>query len=431
MAQFILDQQWYDRLVNLTGQTGETFERLMPPVSEVERLRQEFERSNYKNNPDLTARHLKTEPIEHVLQELLRLKDDIQTQEQNSHVRQAYLDRIDELTENHRMLLASTAQDMPAFIAANRAIYGDPNPEVFGAVCQWIRREAADAPEVLAVIPDITGDANSLVTSPDAFQKVKELHRSYYAQLFGKSGLPTQAVIDRKTGDEICNRILQNVGSDYALGEATNGLWAVLPSKKQIMRPLGYQLDREAFIGIVSHEIGSHLLETINGDKQPLRLLTSALAGMDGFELSNEGRAFLREQIVYESTAQYTRQPSWQYRITIHLTISLAVGLHDHPYTFSEVYQVLLTLYRFWNGIDAEDEKLAHDAAWHMAVRALKGTNGSGDAYRKDIVYLEGNVKCWELAKTTPELIMLGDLGKYDITNPRHIATLQELKIIP
>jgi hypothetical protein len=440
-----LDTSWYERLTAITQKTGETFERLMPPLSEIQRKRQAFEASGYTENPDLTARHLEVKPLAASRNELRSLREDVAKHETNEYIRDAYVMRIDELIANHDMLLASAAQDMKGFKAANEAIYGKPDTDVFGAVCQWIRHEAEQsledtnlgslAKQVLNEVPDIKDGADTLTPDEKLFRDIRAMHHEpggYYEQLFGADGLPAQNTVTQAEGDVICQRILQNIGSDYSLGYATNGLWAVLPSVKQVMRPPNYKLDREAFIGIVSHEIGSHLLETVNGEKQPLKLLSSALAGMDRFELGNEGRAFLREQIVYESTDEYTRQPSWHYCIAIHMTVSLAAGLYDHPYSFHEVYKVLVALYRFWNEKNQPGEPggQADDAAWHMALRVLKGTDGTGDAYRKDIVYLEGNIRYWKLAETQPELILLGDSGKFDIANPRHIRILEGLGII-
>jgi hypothetical protein len=437
-----LDASWYEQLTALTQKTGETFERLMPPLTEVQRKRQAFEASGYTENPDLSARHLKAEPLTAARNELRSLRENVAKHETNEYIRDAYIARIDELIANHDMLLASAAQDMKGFKAANEAIYGKPDPDVFAAVCQWIRHEAGQNPglgsvakQVLREVPDIKGNLGLLTPDEELFHDIRAMHREpggYYEQLFGADGLPTQNTITQAEGDAICQRILQNIGSDYRLGYATNGLWAVLPSVKQVMRPPNYELDREAFIGIVSHEIGSHLLETVNGEKQSLKLLSSALAGMDRFELGNEGRAFLREQIVYASTDEYTRQPSWHYCIAIHMTVSLAAGLYDHPYNFHEVYRVLAALYRFWNEKNQPGgpSSQADDAAWHMALRVFKGTDGTGDAYRKDIVYLEGNIRCWKLAETQPELIFLGDSGKFNIANPRHIRILEGLGII-
>jgi len=39
----------------------------------------------------------------------------------------------------------------------------------------------------------------------------------------------------------------------------------------------------------------------------------------------------------------------------------------------------------------------------------LKGIEG--ETYMKDIVYLEGNARCWQIAAVKPERILDGDLG--------------------
>jgi hypothetical protein len=90
-------------------------------------------------------------------------------------------------------------------------------------------------------------------------------------------------------------------------------------------------------------------------------------------------------------------------------------------------------LFRFWTTKRnlPIDEKIIHDGAWSMAVRALKGTDGNGGAYIKDIVYLEGNIRCWRVAKSNPQFIMYGDLGKFDIANHTHVNALTNLGILP
>ncbi len=215
-----------------------------------------------------------------------------------------------------------------------------------------------------------------------------------------------------------------------------SGLWAVLPTTRQVLRPKNFALNKQQFMAIVSHEVGSHLLEYSNGSVAKLKLLELAL---DRYECGNEGRAFLREQIMYDSIAGYINQPdwsptkaSWEYRVAIHMIISLAMGLHDHRHNFAEIFHILTVLFRFWTAKRGEeiDEETIGKGAWNMAVRALKGTDGRGGAYCKDIVYLEGNVRSWNVAADRAELILEGDKGKFDIANERHITALTNLGII-
>jgi len=57
----------------------------------------------------------------------------------------------------------------------------------------------------------------------------------------------------------------------------------------------------------------------------------------------------------------------------------------------------------------------------------LKGIEG--ETYMKDIVYLEGNARCWQIAAVKPERILDGDLGKLDISRQDHLEILKFLNI--
>ena len=69
----------------------------------------------------------------------------------------------------------------------------------------------------------------------------------------------------------------------------------------------------------------------------------------------------------------------------------------------------------------------AHEQAWVTTTRVLKGI--PGETYMKDIVYLEGNVRCWMNAAENPERILDGDLGKFDISRQDHLEILKSLNI--
>jgi hypothetical protein len=293
---------------------------------------------------------------------------------------------------------------------------------------------------VLSKMPEIEGDVSRLFPNPEVFTAVRQLHfesHGYYEQLFGASLSMENGIYTPKYGDAITNKAIQNVGSDFMLNDSPLGLWAVLQSQRTVVRPTDYALGPEAYFGIVAHEVGSHLLESTNGAKSSLRLLE---LGLDRYELGNEGRAFLREQIMYQTIDDYVQQPlwyptkaSWEYRIAIHLIISLAVGLHRRQYTFPELFEIVRCLYRFWIAKRGQelDEVVVSRGAWSLVVRALKGTNGQGGAYCKDIVYLEGNSRCWQVASERPELILYGDYGKFDIANKAHVMMLEELGVLP
>jgi hypothetical protein len=78
--------------------------------------------------------------------------------------------------------------------------------------------------------------------------------------------------------------------------------------------------------------------------------------------------------------------------------------------------------------IEVADEK-ARDRSWDLlAGKTFVGTDGRpGVVYQKNAVYLPGNMACWN----TPDLVVAGDAGKFDIANPRHIAVAQAAGVLP
>lgn len=446
-----VDGQWHARLKPLMIELGETFDALMPPADRLLYEKQGFFASGYQSVPNLSAERAAAGLLEDLDVQLTKLAGDIKASEPDEAIGEAYDSRIKELQHNIHMVLAAATRDAEGFRAANRAVYGMPDPTIFANACAWIRSEAVsisgcsphlaeECRNVLQAVPDLGGNGQALFPEDVTFQAVRRLHaepNGYFQQLFGNLPTGDPVYYSRDNGDDIIKACIANVGSDYDLQDAPGGLWAVLQSKRAVVRPSSFVLSRPAFLGIVAHEVGSHLLENANGASSRLLLME---LGLDRYEAGNEGRAFLREQIMYDHMTDYVHQilwhptkASWEYRVAIHMVISLATGLNGREYTFPELYALLVVLFRFWtlqrgNEID---EELIRDGAWHMTVRALKGTAGMGGAYHKDIVYLEGNIRCWQAASRRPELILYGDLGKFDIANPRHILLLERLGILP
>jgi hypothetical protein len=445
-----LDAGWYRQLLEITNAIGETFEVLMPPLDRLAGEYEEFKKSGRTGTPSLYPAVQDTNKFAHAADDLQDLKNRMEKNESSPQITLAYSRRIDELIANCKMILGAARQDDAAFKTANTFIYGTPDREVFAASCTWVRAEAervrqasphmSDICEaVLQKVPAVRGNAALLFPDDATFKAVKALHQApkgYFEQLFDDVKFSEGARITPAEGDAITRRAIANVGSNFSLENSLSGLWSVLQSRQKVIRPSDYTLSPEAFMGIVAHEVGSHLLESTNGGKSRLRLLE---LGLERYELGNEGRAFMREQIMYESFDDYIHQAdwspmkaSWEYRIAIHMVISLASGLGGRNYTFSELYELVAALYRFWTasrGLEI-DEEIINQGAWNLTVRALKGTSGHGGAYLKDIVYLEGNIRCWREAGRDPRVILYGDNGKFDIANPSHVMMLKELGIL-
>lgn len=440
-----LDQRWYRQLKPLMDEVGETFVALMPSDAKLQRAYDEFRDSGYTSYPDLLPDTVNVDNLESARAKLDGLQQDIEDDEASAEIRDLYMARIEELVANIDMIIAAVAGNRAAFDKANEFIYHGPNPVIFAASCAWIRHDAVNAnideqlrERLLNVIPDMGADATLLAPNNETFQVVKTAHfqqGGYIDQLFSGVQIPDTNIAPAG-GDSIVRQAIRNIGSSFDLADSPSGLWSVLQSKHLVIRPVDFSLSRTSFMAIVAHEVGSHLLESTNGANASLKLLE---LGLDRYEAGNEGRAFLREQIMFERFDDYVNQPqwtpgkaSWEYRVAIHTAISLAVGLHEREYTFAEIYSVLVALFTFWTAKrgQAINDEAIEKGAWNMAVRALKGTDSQGGAYLKDIVYLEGNIRCWQVAASSPSIILSGDLGKFDIANKKHIDSLNELGVL-
>lgn len=451
--QAALDQRWFDGLRSVddnsqvVGLSRELFTVLGPSHRTLERYRKVYERIPF--NPDLYPTDFGVPDVEALKKPLQQLKDLRQTiadTEVNTAIRQAYMMKIDEVLLQNDILIAAVNRDSAGFLAANQAIYGLPDRAIFTATCAWIRRHARGymnstshsvaeaAAQVLESVPRIGGSAKRLVPRNAVFRRVQATHSrpdGYFSQLFGDTPLPEY--VTAKEGDPVVKMAIKAIGLDYALADSSDELWGVVHHRNQVVRPAGYNLPLADFKGIVAHEVGSHLLERGNGQRQPLRLLE---VGLDRYEAGNEGRAFLREQIMYASPYDMLQQSGWEYICLKHVAISLASGLHRSPYDFQELYETLYPVCLLFQTIRRPDnpvyaQTIARDETWHLLVRVLKGTDGFGGAYLKDIVYLEGNVKAWQMAAINPAYILYGDNGKFDISRAEHRKLLASFGIKP
>lgn len=423
------------------------YDRLLPPAASLAAAKEEFFASGRTAIPDLRPPEPAAEQVAAEERRLLGIKQSLLAADGPDWLRQAYRWRINEDIANLRMLRDARAGRR--FAHYNQFVYGQPDERIYVDTVDWFRQQANEATDssaasvrqaaddVLAALPDQGGKRSGLLPDPEVFEAIRRQHfqdGGYYTLLLAGVSLPPTGKVPREIGDTALQTVLDNLHSDYAIADAAGSTWSVAHATGQVKRPANYNMVRQRFIGLgLGHEIGSHLLEYVNGQRSGLRLLSS---GLDRYEQANEGRAVIREQVVYESFADFAKLVRWQDILRRHFAISLAEGLAGDKLAFPDVFKLVNDVDRLWERQKLPDDPAAADAkadkrTWDLLTRVLKGTDGQGGAYRKDIVYLEGNLACWQLAKRHPELIALGDLGKFNIADPRHIALLQTAGVLP
>ncbi|MBM3210314.1 DUF1704 domain-containing protein [Candidatus Saccharibacteria bacterium] len=438
-----IDEAWFEAYKNCTRHLPQTFAALEPTPSELTLLWQEFKHSNFSANLSLYPNKNVQTGLKKTLEDLDELRRQIYERETNTLVKEQYVAAINETSLNIQLICAAAQRNDVEYARLNKQLYGQPKQEIFAASCAFIHSTLDEhvsqpthigelARRVAALLPkaELKSSNVALLPSEDVFSQVKALHYQpggYFDTLFDGE-MPDSAYVNQREGDEWCQKSLHAIGAkNYIIKDSPTVTWAVDTEAEIVYRPVGYRLSRDDFIGIVAHEIGSHILEAVNGARSPLKLLGSGLAG---YLNGNEGRALVREQIVYPSCAVAARQLPWEYNILKHLSVCLALS-YAGPCTFSQLYLTLKALFHFWrerrHPLETNNEEVATEQAWYLAVRIMKGTNGLGGCYVKDIVYLEANIALWQIAKTKPEHILYGDNGKFNVLNKNQCAAVERL----
>lgn len=404
---------------------------------------------------DVTAHELDEQELADRMSALKEWKRElIADQSIDADIKQAYRWRVNEDIANIHMLEASRKGDMNAFRRWNEFIYGKPDEVVYRAALDWVASDAeaiiakpgqheaaiAAAQNVLDMLDGERGYRELLAPDAETFEQVKNDHMregGYYALLLAGVEIPSGKVTN-ETGDPVLEHVVrENLQSDYDITDSSSTTWSVAHSQHAVKRPKAYNMPRERYIGLgLGHEIGSHLLERVNGDRGPLKL---ASQGLDRYEDGNEGRATIREQVPYDTFDEFGKLVRWRDILRRHIAVSYGHGVgEDAPHTSRETYafvNAIDTMYqaKLTPGDPEATAEKAHRKTGLLITRVLRGVDGEqGGAYLKDKVYLEGHVACWlTAAEHGSQAISEGDLGKFDINNPRHINLLQKMGALP
>lgn len=373
----------------------------------------------------------------------------------DNEIKQAYRWKINEDIANLHMLEASRRGDMRNFRRWNEFIYGKPDEDIYRAALDWVAHDAekllttADqkpavieaAQNVMNMLEDERGYRELLVPDTETFDAVRDDHMregGFYALLLAGVDIPKTGKVSSEEGEKILAHVVRhNLESDYEAEDSPGAAWSVVHSRRKYRRPKSYNMLAKRFQGLgLGHEIGTHLLERMNGMRGPVRL---ASRGLDRTEKGGEGRAIVREIVPYDTFDEFGKIVRWRDILRRHIAIGYGSGIgQDDPRTSQEIYQ-------FMNAIDTmyqtkltpddaqETDDKAHTKTGDLLARILRGVDGAkGGVYQKDMVYLEGHVAVWLTAALKgPHAISDGDLGKFDINNPRHITFLQKMGLLP
>lgn len=157
-----------------------------------------------------------------------------------------------------------------------------------------------------------------------------------------------------------------------------------------------------------------------NGERSKLKLLG---VGLDRYVKGEEGVATYAEQQVTGAT-EFAG-------ISKYFSIAVAKGFDGKPRNFRQTFEIIrdYNIATLKNGESLVSR--AETAAWNECVRIFRGTSGHtpGAVFTKDLAYL-GNRDIWQLVSTNSEVVLTFSIGKFDSTNPLHVAALTQLGIL-
>jgi hypothetical protein len=411
---------------------------------------EEADFSVQENHDDLTR-----ETIADRLRALQEWKQKLVADESmDADIKQLYRWKVNEDIANVHMLEASIDGDMPRFTRWNEFIYGKPDETVYRAALDWVANDADvllahgeryesienAANEVLSMLGSERGYRELLAPTEETFQAVQEDHLregGYYALMCAGVEIPESGKITIEEALPLIEFILRNnLESEYELEPTSGKSWSVAHSRMKLKHPKEFNMLVKRFKGLVpGHEL-RHIVEYMNGRRGPARL---ASRGFDRTERSSESRGIIGEMVVYDTFEDFGNLVRWRDILRRDIAIGYGSGIgQDGPRTSQQIYTFMNAIDTMYQSkLTPSDSKMTADKAHKktgdlLAGRVLRGVKGEqGGVYQKDQVYLEGHVATWLTAALRgPQAISDGDLGKFDINNPRHIAFLQKVGLL-
>ncbi|MDA0586717.1 MAG: flavohemoglobin expression-modulating QEGLA motif protein [Planctomycetota bacterium] len=313
----------------------------------------DFKAGKFREVPSFNYRPLPADPLL-----LKRQVNNVRTEKvvdaTLAHVLRQTQDELD------RMLTMLSDVGTPRFLPGSLQIFGAVEPELLELARQML--------QVPAQKSGVNADNSAPVTAAQFARRASEEIHSYQKQL------PTFAAKVELREDMFSGLMVSS-------GQLLIGRETSVPAGRV-----------EA---LLAHEVGTHLVTFYNGQAQPLRLLSTGLAGYDSLQ---EGLAVLSEHLVGGLTRG---------RLRMLAARVVAAHMMSNNFPFSETWQRLV-----------DEFDLEQRSAWTVTMRVYRG-----GGLTKDAVYLRGLVEILKYIGSGGELDPLF-IGKLAV---QHVPVMQEL----
>lgn len=413
-----IDARWVDRLTEQRlSDEAEWMNRALH-LSALERRR--FFQNQVENPHFDYIAHRDGEVDSSAVSDLL---DEIKAEESQELVREIYVRKLEHQLIRRDMYRATLAGDDAEFFTLSTQLYGRPKKQYFAYIARVVRIRCAEAEtvaqrsaaerllEVFSKIDDsactISSDILPPIVEDDGQQITAGAVKKIFREVVKHYGIEGWDIEIDKTG--------------------TRRNFSVSGSKKKIFIPSNDRLVSRAVPfsvlqanAVAEHEIGVHVRRGYNGSQQTLGLLQY---GLSGYLIGEEGlAAYVQQQVTGANEF---------YGIPRYMAAALAVGMDGTPRDFRGVYSLMYDYFTLTSKPDVTQARV-RQVAWDLCIRVFRGTTGRtpGMVYTKDIVYLEGNVRIWNLLIERPHVFPDLFVGKYNPLDKAQVNMLKSLGII-
>jgi hypothetical protein len=413
----VLDAEWFSRFSELEYLSDTEWMQQFTRLAAQERVRffnDEIEnprfRCDYKDQ------------TQHLLEALMRLRDDVASREENPFVKQCYLEKIDKQLIRTGMYHDASVGDDASFYRKSTRLYGKPKKRYFAYIAQRMKERIAAHRTLPAGVRkrleqtfskiDTARAITSADVLPTPVHDVEAIDAPAVANIFSATLARYEIEGWQVVIDETATRRRFSVNGQKRL--------IYIPTSSVLLER-AHPMTRTRAHALAEHEIGVHVRRAHLGYQQPLRLLS---IGLSGYLVGEEGLAgYVQQQV--EGAEEF-------YGFDRYLAASLAIGMDGTPRDFRSLFVAMRDYYLLMLPAGDTQNIRANDAAWEVCTRLYRGTTGEGTGciFTRDISYFEGNVQLWDLVAQKPHAFEEFFIGKYNPCNAAHVEALQALGIL-
>ncbi len=314
------------------------------------------------------------EEISHKKASLSSLQETITRSNQPEIIQQAYGRKINEQLLKIELLEKTLTKDDSGFFETSKKLYGIPTKDSVKQAQTLLNKEYAD--EVSS--PEMLG-AQEIKKYMDTALEKAEMTKEWRTEITK-------------------NKLVVSVS--YA--------------DKKIFIPENREMTALQTKALSEHEIGIHLTRHFNGLKSNLLLLSS---GLDNYLEAEEGLA-TKAQADIDG-----KHPS----VGGYIAIAHAAEVVADQWSFRGIYDFMCDYRKHMYHLKNEDS--IQEQAWTRTIRLFRGTTGQtpGTCFTRDALYFSGYLKIENFLREETKEAQRALKGKYDPTNPEHVALLDYL----